>query len=68
MTATLTALREAMTEYLTGQGLRALSAWPGAAALEEDRRMSEVLTLAYTVNEGHGLPVVNLILAPSAST
>ena len=35
MTATLTALREAMTEYLTGQGLRALSAWPGAAALEE---------------------------------
>ena len=27
--------------------------------------MSEVLTLAYTVNEGHGLPVVNLILAPS---
>lgn len=36
-----------------------------AAALEVDKRMSEVLTLAYTVNEGHGLPVVNLVLAPA---
>ena len=33
MTATLTALREAMTDYLTGQGLRALSAWPGTERL-----------------------------------
>ena len=42
MTATLTALREAMTEYLTGQGLRALSAWPGAAALEEGSPLAVV--------------------------
>ena len=33
MTATLTALREAMTDFLTGQGLRALSAWPETEAL-----------------------------------
>jgi hypothetical protein len=33
MTATLTALREAMTDFLAGQGLRALSAWPGTERL-----------------------------------
>ena len=35
-----------------------------AAALEEDKCLSDVLTLAYTVNEGHSLPVLNLIMAP----
>lgn len=35
-----------------------------AAALEEDKCFSDVLTLAYTLNEGHTLPVMNLILAP----
>ena len=35
-----------------------------AAALEPDKRLSDVLTLAYTVNEGHTLPVANLIMAP----
>ena len=35
-----------------------------AAALQPDKRMSDVLTLAYTINEGHTLPVLNLILAP----
>jgi hypothetical protein len=35
-----------------------------AAALEDDKRMSKPLTLAYTVNEGHTLPVLNLIVAP----
>ena len=33
MTATLTALREAMTDYLTAAGVHALSAWPGTARL-----------------------------------
>ena len=36
-----------------------------AAALEDDKRMSKPLTLAYTVNEGHTLPVLNLIMAPN---
>ena len=35
-----------------------------AAALEEDKRLSDVLTLAYTINEGHNLPVANLTMAP----
>lgn len=35
-----------------------------AAALEEDKHLSDVLTLAYTINEGHGLPVLNLVMAP----
>lgn len=35
-----------------------------ASALEDDKRMSEPLTLAYTVNEGHTLPVLNLIMSP----
>ena len=35
-----------------------------AAALEEDKRMSEVLTLAYTMNEGHQFPILNLVIAP----
>ena len=35
-----------------------------AAALEEDKRLSEVLTLTYTVNEGHSMPVLNLVMAP----
>ena len=36
-----------------------------AAALEDDKRMSKPLTLAYTLNEGHTLPVLNLIVAPN---
>ena len=36
-----------------------------AAALEDDKRMSKPLTLAYTVNEGHTLPVLNLVIAPN---
>ena len=35
-----------------------------AVALEADKHLSDVLTLAYTVNEGHNLPVVNLVMAP----
>lgn len=35
-----------------------------AAALEDDKRMSETLTLAFTLNEGHSLPVLNLVLNP----
>lgn len=35
-----------------------------AVALEEDKGLSDVLTLAYTLNGGHRLPVVNLVLAP----
>ena len=33
---TLSLLREAMTTYLTGQGISALSAWPGTARLRSD--------------------------------
>ena len=33
---TLSLLREAMTDYLTGQGIAALSAWPGTARLRSD--------------------------------
>jgi len=33
MTAALTALREAMTAFLTARGIRALSAWPGRGRL-----------------------------------
>ena len=33
---TLTLLREAMTDYLTGQGISALSAWPGTARLRSN--------------------------------
>ena len=33
MTTTLTALREAMTEFLVSQGIRAFSAWPEAGRL-----------------------------------
>lgn len=33
MTATLTALRQAMTDHLTARGLRALTAWPGRETL-----------------------------------
>ncbi len=36
-----------------------------AVALEPDKHISEPLTLAYTLNEGHKLPVLNLVLAPS---
>ncbi len=39
-----------------------------AAALEEDKCLSDVLTLAYTVNEGHKLPVMNLVIAPADFT
>lgn len=36
-----------------------------AAALEPDKRLSKALTLAYTVNEGHTLAVVNLVMDPA---
>ena len=39
-----------------------------AAALEEDKCLSDVLTLAYTVNEGHHLPVVSMAIAPTDFT
>ena len=39
-----------------------------AVALEPDKRLSKPLTLAYTVNEGHTLPVVNLVMAPADLT
>ncbi len=35
-----------------------------AVALEDEKRMSKVLTLAFTLNEGHNLPVLNLVLDP----
>lgn len=36
-----------------------------AAALEDEKRFSKVLTLAFTLNEGHNLPVLNLVLDPN---
>ena len=35
-----------------------------AAALEPNKRLSDVITLAYTLNEGHTLPVLHLAIAP----
>ena len=36
-----------------------------AVLIEPDKRPSEVLTLAYTVNEGHNIAVLNLVMDPA---
>lgn len=36
-----------------------------AAALEPNKRLSDVVTLAYTLNEGHTLPVLHLAIDPT---
>ena len=39
-----------------------------AVAQEDDKGLSDILTLAYTINEGHTLPVLNLVISPDDFT